>query len=571
MKNAILILFVLANLVCVKAISKEEEIPKESPKGTLSVYCTPEVLDLTQNMIDQFCQLNPGAKIKLDLTDNKSITAQSETPRSLSVFLDDTHFLPASDINKVCIGRQVVVPIINAKNPGLKDFMDEGISLETLSRLFSNDSKNPQILLNNNKKVQLHYYDADNAFVNSKVSGFLNTDVKNLKGIKVKDALTLIQKIKKDKSGFGFCLLSDVINPETQNFIDGVKVMPIDINSNGHLDYMEDIYSSVPALLRGIWIGKYPHQLYSQVFGAVSENKNEAGVDFLKWMLTDGQNSLASAGISFISYDERARNLDKLIIDPVHNLADEQIATNTIYDTYKSSRKAFYRITGIIMLVFFLGIFIEIGITKIQLGRKEAISFSGARFGAAFNVENLTVPQGLYYDRSHTWAYMEKDGSVKIGIDDFMAHVTGSVTQLKMKKTGEKIRKGEAVISMIHNGKQLNVYAPVTGSIVEQNEALSNDSSLINSSPYNEGWVYRIEPANWLREIPMLITGKKYKDWIMEEFSRLKDFLATALKASNAEYAFVLQDGGEIREGILADLTPEIWEDFQTNFIDTEI
>jgi hypothetical protein len=63
--------------------------------------------------------------------------------------------------------------------------------------------------------------------------------------------------------------------------------------------------------------------------------------------------------------------------------------------------------------------------------------------------------------------------------------------------------------------------------------------------------------------------AEKYKLHIKNEFSRLKDFLAVALKPDEEKYALaILQDGGELRDGILSNLGPEVWEDFQTNFID---
>jgi len=61
----------------------------------------------------------------------------------------------------------------------------------------------------------------------------------------------------------------------------------------------------------------------------------------------------------------------------------------------------------------------------------------------------------------------------------------------------------------------------------------------------------------------------KYKTWLTDEFSRLKDFFATVLKTNNTEYALItLQDGGALKDNVLADLGPEVWEDFQTKFID---
>jgi glycine cleavage system H lipoate-binding protein len=164
---------------------------------------------------------------------------------------------------------------------------------------------------------------------------------------------------------------------------------------------------------------------------------------------------------------------------------------------------------------------------------------------------------------------MEQNGVVKVGIDDFLQHITGTITRIKMKSQGEKVKKGEQILSIIQNGKQLNLYSPISGIIREQNKSLDSNSSIINSSPYNEGWIYKIEPTNWLRENQLLFMADKHKQYIKNEFSRLKDFLAAVLKTDAEKYPqIVLQDGGELRDGILSDLGPEVWEDFQTKYID---
>ena len=178
----------------------------------------------------------------------------------------------------------------------------------------------------------------------------------------------------------------------------------------------------------------------------------------------------------------------------------------------------------------------------------------------------LTAPKGLYFDRTHTWVFMEKDGSVKIGIDDFLQHVIGQITSIKMKKPGEKIIKGEQILTIVQNGKRLNICSPLSGIIIGDNSNLLPESSLINSSPYFDGWIYKIQPSNWIRENQFLFIVEKYTEWIKDEFIRLKDFLANN---NSKEYAYVtLQDGGEIVDGVLENLEPEVWEDFQTKFID---
>jgi hypothetical protein len=64
--------------------------------------------------------------------------------------------------------------------------------------------------------------------------------------------------------------------------------------------------------------------------------------------------------------------------------------------------------------------------------------------------------------------------------------------------------------------------------------------------------------------------ANKYRIWLNAEFTRLKDFLATAIKKDMPQFApLVLQDGGALKDEVLSDLGPEIWEEFQTRFIDT--
>jgi hypothetical protein len=138
-----------------------------------------------------------------------------------------------------------------------------------------------------------------------------------------------------------------------------------------------------------------------------------------------------------------------------------------------------------------------------------------------------------------------------------------------MKNPGEKVEKGESMVSIIQKGKKLNLYSPITGTIKAKNEQLDSDSSIINSSPYSEGWVYMIEPVNWLKENQLMMMAEKASDWIKNEFTRIKEFLANSVNVNNTGLAYAaLQDGGELKDGVLSDLGPEVWEEFQTRFID---
>lgn len=186
----------------------------------------------------------------------------------------------------------------------------------------------------------------------------------------------------------------------------------------------------------------------------------------------------------------------------------------------------------------------------------------------AFSEAFISVPKGLYFDKTHTWAFMEKTGNLRTGIDDFIPRVTGKITGIEMKNPGDKIKKGSAAFSIIQNGKKLNINSHVSGTVKCNNKTLTENSSKLNTSPFDSGWVYEVEPTNWLREISFLINESEYKLWLKNEFSRLKEFLFSSIQNKNNELTpAILQDGGELKENVLAHYGPETWEDFQTNFI----
>jgi len=224
---------------------------------------------------------------------------------------------------------------------------------------------------------------------------------------------------------------------------------------------------------------------------------------------------------------------------------------------------------GLVFLAFICTCFAVDFLIRYKRRKEAAIKTAASNALPLFDESLLVVPGGLYFDKSHTWAHMEPNGKVKIGINDFLQHVTGSITRVIMKKSGEEIKKGELLFKLIQKGKQLNIYAPLSGVIKAQNVELVKNTSLLNSSPYGDGWIYLIEPENWINETKLMMMAEKAIEWMKNEFVRLKDFFAKTIQTRSSEFAFAtLQDGGQLQDRILENMGPEIWEDFQTNFID---
>ncbi len=222
----------------------------------------------------------------------------------------------------------------------------------------------------------------------------------------------------------------------------------------------------------------------------------------------------------------------------------------------------------LILLAFVVIVFTVDAIVKFSRKAASKTSTISTIPTRVFNETSVLIPKGIYFDKTHTWAFMEKSGVVKIGIDDFLLHITGPLNRVNLKNPGEKVRKGEPALTIMQNGKQLNISSPISGKIKSRNIELLVDSSAINSSPFQDGWIYTIEPTNWTRELQFLIMAEPYTAWLKKEFSRFKDFLANNRFVGNPELTpIILQDGGELKDNILEDFGPEVWEEFQTKYI----
>jgi glycine cleavage system H lipoate-binding protein/ABC-type phosphate transport system substrate-binding protein len=560
MKNTILG-FIGLLLVCSGNLYSGEVVKANpSQEGPVNILSTPRLFSLTTRLASEYNSLNPGARVNIISSEFVTNAGFQESGINAGFIPGDNLVGPdAESLWKIVIGREVIVPVINSKNSFINELNQKGVSSEKLALVLENaDQRVWGSFVSDGKNIPVHLYIVNDEKVLSLVKKFLNLDQLPSSGINLVGDKEMISAIQNDPNAIGFCNLAGTSAPDKQNMVDGIKLLPIDKNGNGKLDYTEQIYADLQSFSRGVWIGKYPKALYTDLYYvSASKPADETEAAFIKWILTGGQQFLCVAGFSDLAHGERQSKLDKF------NAVNIVVPPKDIY--------TFPTLTVIILsVVILLSLIISAIIYLRRNKRVSALPEKGVISHVVFSENSLIAPKGLYFDKTHTWAFMEKNGLVRIGIDDFIQHVTGPVTRVEMKMPGEKIKKGDILMSLIQKGKQLNIHAPVSGIIREQNVSLLSDSSLINSSPCSEGWVYMIEPSNWLREIQFFDMADKYRKWLQNEITRLKDFLATSLKVNKLDYAtVVLQDGGALKDSVLEDLGPEVWEDFQTNFLDT--
>ena len=107
-----------------------------------------------------------------------------------------------------------------------------------------------------------------------------------------------------------------------------------------------------------------------------------------------------------------------------------------------------------------------------------------------------TIPAELRYAKSHEWLKVESDGSVTIGISDYAQNSLGDITYVQVPKVGASLKAGETfgVVESVKAASDL--YAPIAGTVVAVNGALESAPETVNRSPYGEGWMLRLQPAD---------------------------------------------------------------------------
>ena len=522
-----------------------------SKNDSLIILSTPGLNDLAIKWADEYNKAFPGEKIMVKSIPGSGITDDMLKAGNIAIMSGKDMGRATETALKITIARDVIVPVINSANPYISEISSKGISVATMASVFNNDVPSKwSDILHGNQDRQVNFYFLDDPAIMDGIEAFLGIDENKIKGKMAENSAELLSAIINDPYSIGFCRLINIQN--TNN----ISIMPIDRNGNGTIDSNENIYTDLDSFERGVWIGKYPNALFTNIY-TVSDGtpENENATSFLKWVLAGGQEFLYSNGYSELLLSEKMSGASRLSETQITEAASTE------------SKSVFVTVGIFIVSVILLGFLADYGIRAMK--RKPAAKVMKPAPSGALDEGSLVLPNGVYFDKTHTWAFMEQNGSVKVGIDDFLQHFTGAINRIKMKNEGVRVKKGDEILSVIQNGKQLNLYSPVTGIIKEKNRILENNASVINSSPYNEGWVYRIEPENWQRENQLLFMSEKHRKFILDEIARIKDFLAGLANAGEAKYAAViLQDGGMLHDGTLSKMGPEVWEEFQTKFID---
>jgi len=167
------------------------------------------------------------------------------------------------------------------------------------------------------------------------------------------------------------------------------------------------------------------------------------------------------------------------------------------------------------------------------------------------------IPAGVKLHPGHTWARVEDDGVVTVGMDDFAQKLVGPA-RVALPSVGARVAQGEAAFEVATGSGSVPMLSPVEGTVVAVNEAARASAETL-SEPYGKGWLFKVKAPRLARDLRQLISDNAA--------TRFLEGAAETLAAQmSPQLGQVLQDGGAPILGIGPEIAGEKWTDLARKF-----
>ena len=124
---------------------------------------------------------------------------------------------------------------------------------------------------------------------------------------------------------------------------------------------------------------------------------------------------------------------------------------------------------------------------------------------------DFMVPDGLYYTKEHEWVRVEGD-KCRVGVTDYAQNSLHEIVYVELPKVGAKVAQMQSLGTVESVKAVADVYSPIAGEVLEVNNTLSDAPELVNKTPYGDGWITIIRPADMKKDLGTLMSPQAYKD-----------------------------------------------------------
>jgi glycine cleavage system H lipoate-binding protein len=330
------------------------------------------------------------------------------------------------------------------------------------------------------------------------------------------------------------------------------------------------------------WHGfcRYYHQLVLNTLSQGEKMQNRAKRESMK-IVPPGRNKCVWMEAGVVSYKLCDNNFDCSTCQYDHAMQlrvsrrkeDAAVAQTEAHgDTFNatwvdsmmqlpaSQRKCRYMITGEIVRKICPNAY-ECGNCAFDQMMQERLQAEQLPVEGLTEVAGFTLAQGFYYHEGHTWARPEYGGRVRVGLDDFARRLLGTLSRVQFPDIGQEVKQGAVGFQIQRNGDMVGMASPVDGIVVHINDRILNDPEVLSASPYENGWLYIVEPTRLRKNLKGLYYGEEARKYLTEERERLLSLANEDMKID--------ADGSVPLEDMFPDLKGNQWSKFAKLFFRT--
>ncbi|MGD0581549.1 MAG: PstS family phosphate ABC transporter substrate-binding protein [Bacteroidales bacterium] len=315
MKKITVTIFITALLfsTCLQNSSGQEKL-----SGQISISGAFALYPMTIKWAEEFRKINPD--VRIDISAGGAGKGIADALNGMvEVGMVSREIYP-EELKKgafpIAVTKDAVVAVISDKNPALNEILSKGLRRDAGNNIwitgkytrwgqaFDIKSSSP-----------IHVYTRSDACGAAEIwAKYFGKKQEDLLGVGVFGDPGLAQAVKKDPLGIGFNNIGYAYDASTKQPVKGLKVVPLDLNNNGKIDPDENFYNSMNDIIEAIASGKYPSPPSRELYFVVKGNpkNNKVLLEFIRWVLTDGQKYVHEAGYITLPKDKIDLEMKKL-------------------------------------------------------------------------------------------------------------------------------------------------------------------------------------------------------------------------------------------------------------------
>jgi len=309
--------FLVTLIIGILIAARVNSQTKEKLEGNITISGAFALYPMAVKWAEEFQKIYPGVRIDVSAGGaGKGMMDVLSNMVELGMVSREIH---PDEVKKGALSfsvvKDAVVATVNASNPVIKDILAKGLKRDAATSIWiTGKTKTWGQALGIQSAVQIRVYTRSDACGAAETwAKYFGKMQEDLLGVGVYGDPGLAEAVKNDALGIGFNNIAFAYNIKTKLPNDGIKIVPLDLNNNGKIDPDENFYDKMDDLINAIATDKYPsppaRDLYFVTNGKPA--KKEV-VEFIKWVLTDGQKYVFESGYINLSKEKLEKELSKI-------------------------------------------------------------------------------------------------------------------------------------------------------------------------------------------------------------------------------------------------------------------